>query len=137
MLIFPRSILISGTGCQKGVSKVCGKSSTPLPLITPALFSHRPPPDREKRENSKEPFRLHPGIAALAPKGRQQLLGKKAAGAAGEIADQVAAPSALRPRGYSLRLVVTSRRRPHKGTTGVRKRDTPLIQSSSTVWGPL
>src|SRR5213075_2863577 len=24
------------------------------PLITPALFSHRPPPDREKRDNSQE-----------------------------------------------------------------------------------
>src|SRR3954453_23733642 len=28
------------------------------PLITPALFSHRPPPDREKRENSQEQCRL-------------------------------------------------------------------------------
>src|SRR6478672_7788905 len=28
------------------------------PLITPALFSHRPPPDREKRENSQKQLRL-------------------------------------------------------------------------------
>jgi hypothetical protein len=30
-----------------------GGASTYRPLITPALFSHRPPPDREKRENSR------------------------------------------------------------------------------------
>jgi len=28
--------------------------STGGPLITPALFSHRPPPNREKRENSQD-----------------------------------------------------------------------------------
>jgi hypothetical protein len=27
--------------------------SQPWPLITPALFSHRPPPNREKREKGK------------------------------------------------------------------------------------
>src|SRR3977135_3927122 len=51
---------------SEGVSKVHGKHSTPLPqadasrtagrtaeaLITPPLFSHRPPPNREKREQS-------------------------------------------------------------------------------------
>jgi hypothetical protein len=29
-----------------------GPAAIPSPLITPALFSHRPPTDREKREQS-------------------------------------------------------------------------------------
>ncbi|MFY9824493.1 MAG: alpha/beta hydrolase-fold protein [Thermoanaerobaculia bacterium] len=47
---------------EEPVEAECRFSPRRWPLITPALFSHRPPPNREKREKSKT---LRPGIAAL------------------------------------------------------------------------
>jgi hypothetical protein len=34
--------------------------TSPLSLITPALFSHRPPPNREKREKARTPHLRSP-----------------------------------------------------------------------------
>src|SRR3954469_25118304 len=52
-------------GWRAGRSGICITEDQPClglpptaPLITPALFSHRPPPNREKRENSQKQFLL-------------------------------------------------------------------------------
>ena|GEM_PF-4109352 len=43
-----------------------GGASTYRPLITPTLFSHRPPADREKRENSQGNVAFNPARQRFA-----------------------------------------------------------------------
>jgi|GEM_PF-7003332 len=54
--------------CEFPAAEGAFKTASALPpktLITPALFSHRPPPDREKRETTSL-LHLRPGINAGA-----------------------------------------------------------------------
>src|SRR3954469_18037796 len=69
-LVEPERGRILGMGDFYHMAGTCGgRNVMRKPLITPALFSHRPPPDREKREKERAP---RPGsLGALAS--RRQL----------------------------------------------------------------
>src|SRR3954447_4924909 len=69
-LVEPERGRILGMGDFYHMAGTCGVGDVMRkPLIPPALFSHRPPPDREKREKARTP---QPGsLGALAS--RRQL----------------------------------------------------------------